>query len=572
MFLLNKKDSLLKYLNHSGRVFPLIVYLSLGLGGLLFLASMYQRSVFVDEPWIGEQAYWAAKDQVVRSELFRGFYKAEVKQLAYHKLFVWQAAGVIQIFGWSIYVLKFISFFYLAAFIILSYFYLQRLPFQHKSYSLFFFYSLLLANALISEYAFIFRPEVMLMVLGFGSWLCLQRVLTLDATKPYFYSAMAGLLAGLAALAHLNGLIFILAGAGLLLLNRQVRPFLLFSGAAGLGLAGYFMELLNQNDRYLFLAQIAPAFHDDTFEPFVFLVRVLNEHKRFFHSMREASFSVLLLVAGFCLYKYTPRTKILSNLYVYTFLLILALDILTRGKTPKYLILYLPYLCLIITLAFDQLIRYPARLRKALPLIYAGYVLINFYYTSKIIRQNENIEAENQQLAESLQIPAEARIVAPMSFVFDQIDNYQIQGMMTYKMMDEHHLADFNWPTFLKLAANHKRQFLILNDEFLEILDLPEPVPGQDFTPYRFVGEVEDHYIFKIKSKPKPSKQNKLPAAWLTWFKPNLNQQNLVFSTSPLNWLQRSYAISLRPLLAIGGRLVQKKSGRQTGLYKPKKL
>jgi len=129
----------------------------------------------------------------------------EVYQEVYHKLFVWQAVLVVKLLGWDVYVLKSISLVYLVGLIGLSWYYLRYLPVVARQQAFSLYIALLLISSLVVEYGFMFRPETMLMFVGFCSWLVLRRALLNGATTA---AAAAGLLAGLAALTHLNGIIF----------------------------------------------------------------------------------------------------------------------------------------------------------------------------------------------------------------------------------------------------------------------------------------------------------------------------------------------------------------------------
>ena len=40
--------------------------------GTMALAGLYHRSCYIDDAWLGERAYWLAREGVARSELFVG--------------------------------------------------------------------------------------------------------------------------------------------------------------------------------------------------------------------------------------------------------------------------------------------------------------------------------------------------------------------------------------------------------------------------------------------------------------------------------------------------------------------
>ena len=60
---------------------------SLFLFTAVFLYSLWERIPDIDDAWIGEYAYWFAKDGYVHSELMRGINMQETNFVVHHKLF-----------------------------------------------------------------------------------------------------------------------------------------------------------------------------------------------------------------------------------------------------------------------------------------------------------------------------------------------------------------------------------------------------------------------------------------------------------------------------------------------------
>lgn len=480
-----------------------IKYWLLALVGLLvLLASTYHRSIHTDDAWIGEFVYWANREGHVRSELFRGLLHSEVYQEVYHKLFVWQSVLAVKCFGWSVYVLKGVSLAYLAGLLWLSWHYLKHyLPVAARAQAASLYFALLLTSSLVIEYSFIFRPETMLMFLGFSSWLLLRRALLSGSVAA---AAGAGLFAGLAALTHLNGLIFIMAGGLLLLWRRRWVGAVVFGLLATVIFAGYGLDMVRHHSWELFREQMFmhPAIDNGSHGLGGRILYLLNEHQRFFHSPKEIVLTLLLLLAAYVLYRQRPHVPELRNLALYFILLVLSLDLIVQGKTSKYLLLYLPYMLLLIVVAFDQLARLASPRLRLLALGLLGlYVVVNLGYSAVIFFDHRgDQQAQNAQLGQRLRPYWGARIVAPVNFIFPNIEHFQIQGATYYFMKaDERQQKGQTFDLFATAASEHI-PLIILDPEALDVLHLPTPnTPGQAFGAYRFTFQDADHYVYKLQ-------------------------------------------------------------------------
>lgn len=467
---------------------------------MLLLASTWHRAIHTDDAWIGEFVYWANRDGYVHSELFRGLIHSEVYQEVYHKLFVWQSVLAVKWFGWSIYVLKSISLIYLAGMLGLSWYYLKYLPVADRQRAASLYFALFLISSLVAEYSFLFRPELMLMFIGFGSWLALRRALLSGSLAA---AAAAGVLAGLAGLTHLNGLIFILAGGLLLLWRRRWVGAVVFGVAAAGAVAGYGIDMVRHHSWELFKQQMFmhPAIDNGSHGIGGRILYLLKEHQRFFHSPKEIVLSLLLLLAAYVLYRWRPRTPEFSNLLIYFILLLLSLDLIVQGKTSKYLLLYLPYMLLLIVVAFDQLAQLPnPRLRLLANGLLGLYVVVNLGYIFLLFPENRPQQAENAQLGQRLHAYWGTRIIAPLNFIFPNISHFQIQGATYYFMKADESRQHGQPYDLFTTAANEHIPVIILDQEALRELQLPAPTTaGQAFGPYHFSFQDSDHYVYELK-------------------------------------------------------------------------
>lgn len=270
--------------------------LAVALLALLFLWSLYHRFLFIDDGWLGEQANSLAQYGVVEIKLFKLYYaqfgSGDTPLYIYHKLFIALGGLLIYLTGSSNpYLLKSIS---LAAYLLLIavifYNYRNRFPNSVTSSAILLFYFLVLTNLI--WISFIYRPEIVVTLFGYLSF----RSISLGQGKKAFFSA--GLLAGTAALFHLNGLIFILSGMAYTALNyRNFKSVFRFGLGASICLL-YFADIAYHGAYAIWWQQfkVNPAavysmFNRCAFSrPIFMLFTKLN--KLFFASVRGWAYSI----------------------------------------------------------------------------------------------------------------------------------------------------------------------------------------------------------------------------------------------------------------------------------------
>ena len=93
--------------------YRLILLYTLAIIILVYILSLFYRASNGDEGILAEQAYWLAKIGYVKSELFTNLgFGWEYIQYHYHKLFIWLAALITNIFGFNLYLLRLFIFVY----------------------------------------------------------------------------------------------------------------------------------------------------------------------------------------------------------------------------------------------------------------------------------------------------------------------------------------------------------------------------------------------------------------------------------------------------------------------------
>jgi len=455
----------------------LLLKISLLLITLLFIYSLINKAADVDDAWLGELAYWEAKLGYVKSELMRGITMQHIRHLSHHKFLTLQGALFINLFGFSLYTLKALSLVYFILFLIVFYFYTYQKIF---SPTIFLFVLLLfLTNSIVFDYAFIFRPEMPIMTLGFLSYISLTKALESNK-QPYLFIALSGLFAGLCFSTHLNGVIFPVAGFLLLLWNRKWQQSLAFGIFTLPTIAIYFYDFTPEFNLSFWLYQMkeSPAYEAGTPGKSV-LLKLLNEHKRFFHSLQEASLSIPFIVTFALAYKYLKSYK---NLIRYTAILVISLAVFAVHKTStQYLLLYLPYMFILMGLAikfiydknlWDQYsFKRVSYLRTILGIniVFLLYFGANIYYDI-LTTQKKQETNENQALADAYikENTASLNVIAPMTFMFNEIEDFnRIHSVMSYTEMQKTDSTIFRHG-FLQKAHKYDIDYIFLQDDQID--------------------------------------------------------------------------------------------------------
>ncbi len=476
---------------------------------LLFVFSLWQRSPDIDDAWIGEHAYWMAEKGYVKSELMHGITMQDIRHIVHHKFFTLNGALFIKTFGFSLFTIKSVSLLWLSIFLLVFIGYVRRkLGIEAAWFALL----IVISNALIFQYSFVFRPEILVMTLGFLSYLFLERYM--KGEEKYIFLIVSGLFAGLAAASHLNGLIFMAAGAVLLLVKKRFKAAILFSLFTLPAFSVYFFDFTSRYDIHYWLYQIndSPALHKSTILPssIAFLGKIFNEHLRFFHSPKEISFSLLFLFMLLINYR---NLKPEGNLMKYLLLLVIFLSLLAVHSTSKYMLLYLPYMVLIVLKSFHSfyLNRHnPLSLRWGLTTVGAyrsSLVLLGLYFVINMV-WNTGIAIKKFDPGRNRQLTlkhmghhtSNLNILAPMTFIFNEIGHFKrIQSDLSIVEMQKAG-EKLSGPSLLNYADSLQIDYLIITDEYRSRFGIDRIKP-EDYLQYGYtVSGIESGMIILNKN------------------------------------------------------------------------
>ncbi len=460
------------------------------------LLSMWQRETGTDDAWFAEEAYWLVKDGHVRSEMFYGMNNHQTRHLAYHRLHVWQGALVYKLFGWSTYIFKAILLVYFLFFMYMSHVYLKRYDILKDEVQYRFYFFLILAYALIVKLSFNYRPDITIMTLGFGSFFMLHSALKSGERGK---AILSGLLAGACVLTHLNGVVFVFAGGMLLLLTKNFRLLVYFSVAAFVVSMLYFVEFrsLDMLRVYYFQLRSSPALSEKDFSLWGSILKFLSSYRSYFHKGSDASYSLLLMFVFWTQRRFIFEDENLRIIFYYFILVAISLALVSPGAKSLYLVYHAPYAFLLIAALYERIFTQSRARQWAFSILFSLFILTQWGETFLLYQKRTPALAEtHHQVSQSMGLKGGERIVAPLTFVFDEIDNYTIQTVYPYLVRASQ--GQIRLEDFFTLAGEDKRSHLILTALDMHDLKLPVPENGQRFGNYVYVGMHGPYYGFKF--------------------------------------------------------------------------
>ena len=464
---------------------------------VLLAISLPGQRVQGDEAAFAEFAYWQANVGYLRSELFRGLLHYEDQILLYHKLFQWLGAAQVKIFGFHLWPLRALSLAAMAVLIVLlwRYFgYESRTLTKDRERSRLEFLiatAFLLLAPLTFTFAKFYRPEMIQAAFGLGSFIALRK----GIDRPGLgWKLTAGALAGAAMLTHLNGVVFVLSGAGLLMIRRRWIALLWYSLAAAAVLTLFFVDIVGKFD--LFWHQYAddPTFGEGERTIQGTLGKLLDEHKRLFRKPEIIFTSIVFFAAYFTNLAYQRRR--LNTLHIYTALLIIALGALAPAKTTPYAILLFPFFAIEIAELggglIDGELSVPRWVRAALAAATVVFVLHSVgAAVVNAFTDKQDWVKDNRRVAERL--PPRTHVLAPLDFVLNEIENFRISGLrVPHWRLCEWSKTPYTFDRLARYADSIGAEAVILDRDERRWLQSYPTTLGEMAGPYQLVEKFGD--------------------------------------------------------------------------------
>ncbi len=455
-------------------------------GGLLLLIYSYvNREVINDEGWLGEQAYFLGTEGQVRSEMFSGFRQSDLHIFSYHKLHIWLGGLATYLFGLNIFTLKSIS---ALSLILLLYWVVKYFRKSNQTHLAYFSLTFLVINHHLVEFSFIYRPEVLATTLGFGSFYYL-----ISETK-HKHLIFSAILAGLSALAHLNGVIFMFAGLLFLIQQKRWKSMLKFGVFCTLSFSLFFIDIfISGNNIDLFLKQMSPLESENNI-----LSRLFQEHLRMFHSPKEIILSVL---SFFLILVPLLRKKLQgSPTLVYFLILGILFTIITPNKTYKYLTFLVPFIAInlieSIDILWDRLKKWQRNFLYTGLILYASF---NFGFTIKQIFDNKAIVHEHNAIASFIEENSERtneQVGCELIFMYNTIDRFDLRGATKYQYAyrDRTKESKYKWEQLFSDMHQDNRNYIVLSKFTYNLHKYSNSIYKEL---YEQVLETKNHLIFK---------------------------------------------------------------------------
>lgn len=435
---------------------------------VLILLTLPGQSIHVDEALLGEQVYWEVKDGIPRQDLLAGMFTGEegkpVPQLVRHKLFNFLGCVVTRVAGFHLPALRLITL--LSGFLLLGLMWAYLRKRGEDGGAAFLPVAVIfLFCPLVFRYIKVFRPEFLLAALGFLSFLLVLRALERERS---FDALAAGLAAGLAVLAHLNGVMFIAAGLGTLLFYRKWKPAALFAVVSIATGALYLYDVVGNFS--LFREQLFNDFTVNGSEYTVpaLLAKIFKEHARYFRTPEIIGISALFVLSlPAALREKRGRRDVI---FLYLAILVPVLAMAAKGFTPKYAIPVLPFFVLIIGKALRGIVHEASGnwkyYRWAFIAVLTAYLGYGIYAVQKNVRESGDSLAENNAVV-ARAMEKGSRVLAPSRFIFNEIGNFTVRDLFAARYrITKGEGKPFNLTTLCDYALENRFEYILLDREY----------------------------------------------------------------------------------------------------------
>ncbi|MEW5873696.1 MAG: glycosyltransferase family 39 protein [Candidatus Zixiibacteriota bacterium] len=404
-----------------------VLLILLGLGVLLLIASLPGQRIHGDEAAFAEFAWFQSQDGYVHTELFRGLLEYETRVLLYHKLFIWLGAGMVSLFGYGIWPLRALSLLSTLALALLPWRFVRGQDSGTRTLTVLAAMTFVLLAPLTFKFAKFYRPEMMQAVTGLALYFALERGVRDDRMALY---VLAGFAAGTSVLMHLNGVVYVIAGATVLLLRRRWKGTLAYGAAAAIAVSPFFFEIIGRFDLFWLQYNFDPTFGENERTVAGTLLKLVEEHKRLFRSP-EIIFSTVLFITALIANVRSEGWR-RRDFHVLTFASMVALGALAPAKTTPYAILLFPFWAIEVGHWIGRLPvtwrSTPALFRSACGIVIAAFVVHSLVADSvNALSDKQDWIGENTRALAV--VPEGARILGPLDLVLDELPDRQIAGL-----------------------------------------------------------------------------------------------------------------------------------------------
>jgi hypothetical protein len=443
----------------------------LGIGGaflILFGISLFNRYLGSDECWFGEQSYWLLHDGIVRMESMPGILGLSEHCYVYHKLFIFMGSAIIAVFGWSVTYFRIASLMFFLLFLSVFVFYMRNNKLLYNKKHIVLAVFLLVVNPMMAMKSFEFRPEIMMMALGFISFYALDNFK--KHSKKMIWPIVGGLFAGMTFLTNMNGVAFCVAGFLFLLIAKEYKGLAVYTFTSLVVISLFFFDLLDEGAWQNFTYQLTNGVNNrinenvvgSSYGQFIInkIIRLGKEHERFFWSIKTMFFSALFFLALFSNFK-KLKTKY-GSMFLYLVLLILSNNIFGSHVAERYIVFYFPFMSLVITVFLIDIVKHKLMIIRALAImLFVVQIGASFFFISKIISKNHDFVAEHEYVFEKID-SVDAKILGPWDLIYNGLEKHRLYSFKTYEYIDHINGNKMTQQQFLAKAHEFKIDFIVL--------------------------------------------------------------------------------------------------------------
>lgn len=313
-----------------------------------FLSSI--PLVWNDEGFFSEGAWNFANKGVVAQPLWAGLFGFENLSMHLNYLYFVTLSFSFSLFGLGIFQARIFSVVCGLLLLFVVYLFIGRL-YSKKIAQL--AIVLLAFNPLFLLSARLVRPEMLMTLFGFIAFGLVVLGLRRERDQRWMLF-IGGIFATLAAIVHINGIVLSLALLVLFLMQKKskggVSYFLLGTSLAALP---YIIFILAHFDVFLSQNLAISGYRIPTF-PESMIINLINEPSRWMFGV-TTKVSIFLGVISFFLL--LPNIKKLQEIYIFLIVIILYFTFIEHNKYYGYLLIILPFLCILSSILLVTLMR-----------------------------------------------------------------------------------------------------------------------------------------------------------------------------------------------------------------------
>lgn len=387
-------------------------------GAALLALSIPYHDFYVDEAFIGEYAYFFARDGYVHSHFWEGYLRQDEYVVLHHHLATWSGALMLKLFGVHLWAVRLVSLLSGGVIMVALWQLTTRSWRWQKQQAILALAALLLIPSFFYHVK-CFRPEVETAAFGFLSFATLFVGLMheqISKQKRTIAVILAGAFAGAAMLTHLAGCMY--AGAGVLMLLRVKRwqSTALFACVALVVFSPYPIDMWLHADLARLQASQPQSQAKFLWHWWTPLQHLLDEQQRFFRKpqfIMVSVFSLALLVAT-----WRNPSHLRRFLRWYCAALFVVLGVMLEDKRD-YFALYAPFLALLIADAAPDVWSKGRIAKIVCGICSVAFIGYGIYFQITDALHKENVSELNRDITQS--IPDGARCLAPLNLMYNEI-------------------------------------------------------------------------------------------------------------------------------------------------------